>query len=293
MPLPSTHHEWLNLFSHVSSLLHLSPARTSQLPDLDVRTAARLIDHTLLVPAATPHQISALCAEAREHHFRTVCVRSSHVARAKKELSGSDVSVASVVGFPFDDAAPSFTTEQKIAEATTAVSDGATELDMVLNYEDLKVAAQLPDQSGTNIYTRVYEDVLAVRKAVPESIALKVIFEISQLTIEDVARASVISCLAGADFVKTSTGFRGFGATVKVVQLMRTVCDVCKSEGLTSKRVQVKASGGIRTIDDVRKMVAVGADRIGASAGVAIMSGLSKKGSGIAKDIQGPSTTEY
>ncbi len=291
--LPSSHREWLHLFSNISSLLHVPPTRTSQLPDLDVRTTAQLIDHTLLAPTATSDQISIVCAEAREHHFRAVCLRPDRVARGVRELSGSDVAVASVVGFPSDDTAPSFTTNHKIAEAENAVSNGAVELDMVLNYEALKEAALSSDDEQVSPYTTVYEDIVAVRKAVPEPVVLKVIFETSQLTDEDVSRAAVICCLAGADFVKTSTGFRGQGATVEAVQLMRTVCDVCQSEGLANKRVQVKASGGIRTIDDVRKMVSVGADRIGASAGVAIMNGLHKKVPGAATDIADAMKAEY
>jgi deoxyribose-phosphate aldolase len=291
--LPSSHSEWLNLFSYISSLLHVPPTRTSQLPDLDARTTARLIDHTLLAPAATPGQISTLCAEAREHHFRTVCIRSNHVSQAKKELSASDVEVASVIGFPSDDTAPSFTTDQKTAEAKIAVSDGSSELDMVLNYEGLKAAGQPSDDAQTSSYSVLYEDILAVRKAVPEPIVLKVIFETSQLADEDVARASVICCLAGADFVKTSTGFRGHGATVEAVQLMRTVCDVCHTEGLMQKKVYVKASGGIKTIEDVRKMVSVGADRIGASAGVAIMNGLGRTEPGVPQNLTEATTAGY
>lgn len=291
--IPSSHSEWLNVFSNISSLLHVPSARTSNLPDLDARTTPQLIDHTLLAPTATSNEISNLCAEAREHHFRTVCVRPDHVAHAKKELSGSDVEVASVVGFPSDDTALSFTTEQKIAEATAAVADGATELDMVLNYEDLKEAAQSSDEQQPSMYTTIYEDILAVRKANPETVVLKVIFETSQLDDEDVARACVICSLAGVDFVKTSTGFRGHGATAEVVRLMRTVCDVCQNEGLTKKRVQVKASGGIRTIADVRKMVSVGAERIGTSSGVAIVKGIGKEDQGSAKDITEITAVEY
>jgi deoxyribose-phosphate aldolase len=291
--LPSSHSEWLNLFSHISSRLHVPSARTSQLPDLDASTTSRLIDHTLLAPAATSEQISALCGEAREQHFRTVCVRSNHVGQACEELSGSDVGVASVIGFPSDDTPPSYTTDQRTTEARKAVANGATELDMVLDYEALKEAAQSPDDSGSSMYTAVYEDILAVRKAAPEPILLKVIFETSQLPSEDMARASVICCLARADFVKTSTGFRGQGATAEAVGLMRAVCNVCQIEGLTSKRVQVKASGGIKTIDDVRKMVSVGAERIGASAGLAILSGLEKKEPAVDKDGTETTTAEY
>ena len=290
--LPSSQGEWLNLFSHISSLLHVPPTSTSQLPDLDARTTARLIDHTLLAPVATSDQTSDLCAEAREHHFRTVCLRPGYVAQARRELSGSDVAIASVVGFPSDDTAPSFTTAEKIAEATKAVADGATELDMVLDYEALKDSAESSD-GDISTYTTVYNDILAVRKAVPEPTVLKVILETSQLSEEEISRASVMCCLANTDFVKTSTGFRGHGATSEAVQLMRTVCDVCQSEGLTNKRVQVKASGGIRTIDDVRKMVSVGADRIGASAGVAIMSGLGEKKPDASKDITDTIAAEF
>lgn len=215
------------------------------------------------------------------------------MAHAKKELSDSAVGLASVIGFPSDDTPPSFTTEQKIQEAKNAVANGASELDMVMDYEHLKQAAQSSDDKQSSFYNAVYEDILAVRDAVLGITALKVIFETSQLTSEDVARASVICCLAGADFVKTSTGFREHGATVEVVQLMRTVCDVCQSEGLISKRVRVKASGGIRTMEDVRKMVSVGAERIGASAGVAIMNGLDKKDSTTKRDMAEATAAEY
>lgn len=289
--VPLSQDEWLLLFSHTSSLLHVPPKRTSSLPDLDALATAQLIDHTLLDPSATPDQISALCAEAREHHFRAVCVRPNYVAHAKKELSGSDVRVASVIGFPSDDSAPLITGEQKATEAKAAVADGATELDMVLNYQALRDAAQTTDDTEISIYTRVYEDVLAVRKAVPQVILLKVILETSQLTSEDVTRATVISCKAGADFVKTSTGFRGNGAKVETVELMREVCDICQSEGLARKRVDVKASGGIRTIDDVRKMVSAGAARIGTSAGVSIMNRLKKQDSDHARETTETTTT--
>ncbi len=292
-PLPSVHTEWLKLFSYVSSLLHVKPSHTSELPDLDARTTARLIDHTLLAPAATSDQISKLCLEAREHHFRTVCVRSNHVAQASKELSGTDVGIASVIGFPSNDDYLSYNTVQKVAEARSAIADGATELDMVLNYEALKEDGQASEDGQTSMYTAIYEDVLAVRQAAPRPTLLKVILEISQLTDEDVARACVICCLSGADFVKTSTGFRGHGATLEAVQLMRAICDVCQSEGLAKEKVQVKASGGIKTINDVRKMVSVGAERIGASAGVAIVSGLNERRSGVPKDMANRASGDY
>ncbi|KAL9111901.1 MAG: hypothetical protein Q9227_003751 [Pyrenula ochraceoflavens] len=222
---------------------------------------AQLIDHTLLNVDAQREQISALCEEALKYRFRTVCVRHDHVALAEEKLRFGRVDIACVVGFPEGTQA----TQSKVAEAQKAFADGARELDMVQNYEELKAG---------NIEA-VYNDIRVVRESVPsEEALLKVILETSQLSQGEIIAGCVISCLAGADFVKTSTGFRGRGATVEDVEVMRAACDAFASVKESEKRVRIKASGGIRTGTDVARMAQAGAERIGASAGVKIIESL-------------------
>lgn len=210
---------------------------------------AKLIDHTLLKPAATRAEIKQLCAEARQYGFCSVCVNPYWVAFAKQELQGSGVKVCTVIGF----ALGATTSAAKAFEAEDAVKNGADELDMVINLGALK----------SQDYKAVLQDMEAVRNACKGKI-LKVIIETSQLTEEEKVKACELAAQAGADFVKTSTGFNGGGATVQDVALMR------KSVPAT---MQVKASGGIRTRADFDAMTAAGATRIGASAGVKILEG--------------------
>ncbi|GES65368.1 deoxyribose-phosphate aldolase [Aspergillus terreus] len=216
----------------------------------------RTIDHTLLAPNATPEQIDTLCDEAIAHQFATVCVRLTHVQQAVHKLRASpNVGVACVVGF-HEGTHPTFV---KAQEAQEAVALGATELDMVLNYPLLK------DRQ----YTAVYEDILGVRTAAPSpSAQLKVILETSQLSREEIIAGSVIACVAGADYIKTSTGFNGPGARVEDVALMRAVAEKI------GYGTRVKASGGVRSREDCVRMVEAGAERIGSSSGVTIMSGM-------------------
>ena len=210
---------------------------------------AKLIDHTLLKPAATQADIQHLCDEARQYGFWSVCVNPYWVPFAKKALQGTDVKVCTVIGF----ALGATTSATKAFEAQQAVQNGADELDMVLNMGALK--------SGDE--ATVLADIQAVRKVCQGHI-LKVIIETSQLTQEEKVKACQLASQAGADFVKTSTGFNGGGATVEDVALMR------KS---VPARVQVKASGGVRTRADFDAMVAAGAARIGTSGGVRIIEG--------------------
>ena len=210
---------------------------------------AKLIDHTLLKPAATRAEIKQLCAEARKYGFCSVCVNPYWVALAKQELQDSEVKVCTVIGF----ALGATTSAAKAFEAKDAVKNGADELDMVINMGALK----------SQDYKAVLQDIEAVRNACKGKI-LKVIIETSQLTEEEKVKACELAAQAGADFVKTSTGFNGGGATVQDVALMR------KSVPAT---MQVKASGGIRTRADFDAMTAAGATRIGASAGVKILEG--------------------
>ena len=212
---------------------------------------ARFIDHTLLKPEASAAQITQLCAEAREYHFATVCVNSWRVPLAAELLRGSDVAVCTVVGFPLGASLP----EAKASEAGLAIEAGAGEIDMVLNIGALKdrdLGALLGDIRA----------VVATCHA--QEVPCKVILETALLTDEEKIIACAVCRLAGADFVKTSTGFNGGGATVADIALMR---------GVVGPDMGVKASGGVRTLADAQAMVAAGATRIGASAGVAIVRG--------------------
>jgi len=209
---------------------------------------AGTIDHTLLKPDATLAEIDTLCAEALEHRFASVCINGVHVRRCAEILRGSGVAVCSVVGFPLGAMAP----EVKVYEARRALEDGATEVDMVQNVGALR--------SGDEEFVR--RDVAAVAETVHRfGATLKVILETCLLTDEEKVRASRIAKSAGADYVKTSTGFSKGGATVEDVALMRRA---------VGPELGVKASGGVRTPDDARAMLAAGATRIGASASVRI-----------------------
>ena len=210
---------------------------------------AKLIDHTLLKPNATQAQIEHLCDEARTYGFASVCVNPYWVKRAHQQLAGNGVKVCTVIGFPLG-ATPA---NVKAFEAQNAVKDGADELDMVLNIGALK--------SGDE--KTVLADIRAVRQACVGKI-LKVIIETCELTDEEKVKACQLAAQAGADFVKTSTGFAGGGATVADVALMR------KS---VPSAMQVKASGGVRTRADFDAMIAAGATRIGTSSGVKIIEG--------------------
>jgi len=212
---------------------------------------ARYIDHTLLRPDATAAEIDRLCGEAAEYGFAAVCINPAWVKRAAENLRGSDVRVASVVGFPFGATTP----EVKALEARRAIRDGAREIDMVINIGALK--------SGDHGLVRL--DIEKVADACHEAGAiLKVIIEAALLTDEEKVVASHLAREARADYVKTSTGFGPGGATVHDVLLMRET---------VGPQMGVKAAGGIRTAEDVREMVAAGATRIGASAGVEIVTG--------------------
>ncbi len=212
---------------------------------------ARYIDHTLLKPDTSASEIAQLCREAREYHFASVCVNSAYVPLCSDLLKGSDVAVCTVVGFPLGATFP----EVKAYEAQLAIQNGATEIDMVLNVGNLK----------SRDLKALYNDIATVVKTChAHSVLCKVILETSKLTNEEKVIACEIAKQAGADFVKTSTGFGGGGATVEDVALMRKV---------VGPAIGVKASGGVRSRDDAQAMIKAGATRIGASAGVAIVGG--------------------
>ncbi len=224
-------------------------------PALSADAIARLIDHTQLKPDATDDQIVQLCEEARAYEFAAVCVHPCYVPLAAKALDGAPTAVCTVVGFPHGANQPS----TKAHEAARAVRDGAAEVDMVLAIGRLKSGHV--EQAEADIRAVVE----AVRAAATGPALVKVILETALLTDAEKAVACVAACRAGADYVKTSTGFSTGGATAHDVALMRQ---------LVGDDMGVKASGGIRSADDVRQMVAHGATRIGASGGVAIMEGL-------------------
>jgi len=213
-------------------------------------TLAKTIDHTLLKAIATEQAVRELCAEARKYGFASVCVNPIWVELCAKELSGSSVLVCTVVGFPLGANAP----ETKAAEARLAVSQGAREIDMVINLGAAK--------SGD--WKAVEEDIRGVVKAAGEA-AVKVIIETCYLSDPEKARACEAAARAGARFVKTSTGFGTGGASVEDLRLMR------KAVG---DKLQVKASGGIRSYHDAILMLDAGADRLGASSSIAIISEL-------------------
>ncbi|MGE7602096.1 deoxyribose-phosphate aldolase [Peribacillus sp. NPDC097675] len=211
---------------------------------------AKLIDHTLLKPEATEKEIVRLAEEAKEYGFASVCVNPQWVSLAAKELKGSEVKVCTVIGFPLG----ASTTAVKVFETQDAISNGAEEVDMVINIGLLK--------SGND--EAVEADMKAVAKAAHGKALLKVIIETCLLTEEEKVRACQLAVNAGADFVKTSTGFSTGGATVEDVTLMRKV---------VGPNLGVKASGGIRDKKDLENMELAGATRIGASSGVKIMQG--------------------
>lgn len=209
----------------------------------------RYIDHTLLAADATKDRIIKLCNEAKEYKFASVCVNSCWVRLCADLLKGSDVEVCTVVGFPLG----AMVTKAKAYEAECAVSDGADEVDMVINIGDLK----------DGDYKAVEDDIRAVKAACGDKL-LKVIIECCLLSDEEKVKACELSEAAGADYVKTSTGFSKGGATAEDVALMRrTVGD----------RLGVKAAGGIRDRATAEKMIEAGASRLGCSAGIAIVKG--------------------
>ncbi len=222
---------------------------------VDAGQLARTIDHTLLKPTATRADIVQVCEEARKHGFASVCVNSTWIGLVARMLEGSRVMPICVVGFPLG----AMATPAKAAETRQAIADGAQEIDMVIDIGALK---------GGD-HDRVFEDIAAIVDAA-QGRPVKVILETSMLTREEKIVGCAISKAAGAHFVKTSTGFGGGGATIEDVRLMRAI---------VGPEMGVKASGGVRTADDLKNMLAAGANRVGASASVAIVSGGTGAGS--------------
>lgn len=208
---------------------------------------SKYIDHTLLKADASAEQIAKLCNEAKEYDFKTVCVNPCNIALCKKILKGSDVEVCTVIGFPLGQ----MTTEAKVFEAKDAISKGADEVDMVLNIGRLK----------DHDLAYVTDEIHSIKEACGNT-TLKVIIETCLLTDEEKVDACHCILNAGADFVKTSTGFSTGGATFEDVKLLKqTVGDKCL----------VKAAGGVRSHEDFLKMIELGANRIGTSSGVKLI----------------------
>jgi len=211
---------------------------------------AKLIDHTLLKPEATYNDIKKLCEEAKKYHFYAVCINPSFVKMAKELLKDTDIKVATVIGFPLG----ADSINAKVYETKDAILNGADEIDMVINIGVLK----------SKDYAYIYNEIRSVKSVAKEKV-LKVIIEAPVLTYEEKIIACSISKAAGADFVKTSTGFsKQGGATVEDVRLMRSI---------VGDDVGVKAAGGIRTFEKAVEMINAGANRIGASSSIRIMEG--------------------
>lgn len=206
------------------------------------------IDHTILNADATETEVKTLCEEAREYHFKSVCVNPTFVSLAQELLKDSSVEVCTVIGFPLG----ATTTATKVFETEDAINNGATEIDMVINIGKAK--------EGNWSY--VEDEIRQLVEVTRDRALLKVIIETSLLTKDEIKSATAATVDAGADFVKTSTGFSTGGATVEDIQLMHEV---------TQDRIGIKASGGVRTREDALKMIEAGATRIGASKGIQIV----------------------
>lgn len=208
----------------------------------------KYIDHTLLKATAKPSEITQLCAEAKEYHFYAVCVNGCFVKLAKAAVANSQVKVAAVIGFPLG----AMSTEAKVAETKLCIRDGADEIDMVINVGML--------QSGNT--DDVEDEIYAIKKAAGAKV-LKVIIETCYLSEEEKKTACKLAMNAGADFVKTSTGFGTGGATLEDVQLMKSVL---------GDQMKIKASGGIKNAKTAKEYIALGISRIGTSSGIEIVS---------------------
>lgn len=219
-----------------------------------MNSIAKMIDHTLLKADATKEQVLEICNEAKRYEFASVCLNPAWVRTAAELLEGTSVKVCTVIGFPLG----ATTSEVKAFETKNAIENGAEEIDMVINIGALK--------SGDNHSVR--QDIEAVVNAAAGKAIVKVIIETALLTDEEKRSACELSVLAKADFVKTSTGFSTGGATVEDVKLMRST---------VGPEMGVKASGGVRSLEDLTALKEAGATRIGASSGVAIMNGLQTK----------------
>ncbi|MGO1469110.1 MAG: deoxyribose-phosphate aldolase [Tissierella sp.] len=215
---------------------------------------ALMIDHTLLKPEATRAEIKNLCSEAKKYKFKAVCINPFYVKYCKDLLKDTDVKIATVIGFPLG----ANTTEAKVFETKNAITNGADEIDMVINIGSLK----------NKDFDIVKKDIEEVVGAAGKNKLVKVIIETSLLNHEEKIKACQLSKKAGADFVKTSTGFSSGGATSEDVKLMKSIVE---------DKLEVKASGGVRDIESAKNMIENGATRLGTSSGVKIIKELLNK----------------
>ncbi|KAI8938037.1 hypothetical protein NX059_005709 [Plenodomus lindquistii] len=268
---------------------------------------SKTVDHTVLKLDATSTAIDALCSEARTEKFKSVCVRLNWVQRCVSNLKGSDVLVACVVGFHEG----TQDTLYKLKEARAAVQAGAAELDVVLNHalltkhnspkssaenvnaltardsaiDSITAANTLKNATSTSSlqrsdipdYSLIYRELASIRSLCPSPVTLKLILETSQLSDAQILAASHLAAAASFDFIKTSTGFNGHGATIPHVQLMVGAAEYLAKQGVGSRKMQVKASGGVRDLDTAIKMLESGATRLGTSSGLWIMQEARKK----------------
>ncbi|KAL1611477.1 hypothetical protein SLS59_000196 [Nothophoma quercina] len=260
-----------------------------------LKELAKTVDHTVLKLDATGAQIDSLCSEARTEDFKSVCVRLNWVHRCVTNLKGSSVVVAAVVGFHEG----TQDTYSKLREARACVQAGASELDLVLNHSlltkhnkpssptvirshdsaiDSITAANTAANSGFASdeeeipdYSAIYRELASIRSLCPSPVVIKLILETSQLTPEQILAASHLAAAANLDFIKTSTGFNGPGASLPNVQLMVGAAEYLHKTGVSKRRMQVKASGGVRSLEDAVKMLEAGATRLGTSSGLWIM----------------------
>jgi deoxyribose-phosphate aldolase len=239
---------------NIQELLKITDEYLIQLPEFRVKfdlpvknEIAKFIDHTLLKAEATEEQIKKLCQEAKVSQFATVCLNPSYVPLAATLLKGTSVKVCTVIGFPLG----ANSTYTKVAESLDSIDQGADEIDMVINIGAIR---------GGD-YQLVYDEILQVKEAAGETL-VKVIFENCYLDKKEKILCCLMCIEAGVEFVKTSTGFGTSGATLEDVELMRRV---------VGPTLGVKAAGGIRTYTDAMNMIRAGADRLGSSAGVAIL----------------------
>ncbi len=215
----------------------------------------KYIDHTVLKATTTEADIKKLCAEAKEYEFFSVCVNGSYVPLAKKELEGSDVKIAAVIGFPLG----AMSKDAKVFETKKCIEDGADEIDMVLNVGFLKDGK----------FDEVEQEIREIKEAMGTHV-LKVIHENCYLTDDEKRKACELSVAAGADFVKTSTGFGTGGSTFEDVALMKEV---------VGDKAEIKAAGGVRDIETAMKYIEMGVTRLGTSSGVSLVStGKAKEG---------------
>ncbi|WP_027126721.1 deoxyribose-phosphate aldolase [Gelidibacter mesophilus] len=210
-------------------------------------TINQFIDHTLLKPTTTEREIIDLCNDAKKYDFYAVCVNGCYVALAKQLLSKTNVKIATVVGFPLG----AMATEAKVFEAKNAINDGAEEIDMVINMGLLR----------SKNYVAVFKDISDVKRAIGK-IPLKVILEISELSKNEIVKVCEICLDAKVDYIKTSTGFSKGGATLTAVKIIKKI---------VKDQAKIKASGGIKDLETALKYIDAGADRIGTSSGVAMM----------------------